>query len=620
MYIKMKPVFCAFLTSMILLGGSAAYAAGSEPVSAPEIAVPLSNAAGILNIDLHYPETFPAGVSVDGNTITVTAQGRYRLTGSFPGGITVDADGPTELILDGVNLEGEACLQSLGNDAFTITLAENAQNILLDGLTAPQNMAKAVISAKGPLTIGGSGSLTISSGGSDALECKDGLTIAGGRLYLKAADEGIDARGPVTITGGNTRIASGGDGIAAEAGRITPGDIAIHGGALTVTAQARALDAEEGNITLTGGEVTLDSMDDGLRALLFHQSGGDLSITSQGDGIQTITALTITEGNISITSGEGGGNAINHSGGDMFGPPGRGRNQVVEEEDEPSTKGLKSDGDITITGGVIGLSTGDDSLHCARLCTIDGGELYIYSSDDAIHADDMILINGGDITVYDCFEGLEAFAVEVHGGNILLYAVNDCVNANGPEGWGGSGEAITDSVSGYDTTYYWQSDGWADYVVYSYGNNMGDGLDSNGSMYITGGHLTVSTPGTFMENGIDSGFGYFIISGGEVMAGGASAMQPTPSSNTDQCVAVISGISINAGTTIYVYDSEGGEIWNYTIPNYTSCLIVSHPDMVQGNTYTVTYGEQSTTLDFTTSNAISAGSFGGGPGGRGGRR
>lgn len=613
-----KYVFCPILAAVAVFLGSTTYAAGPEAASPVEIAVAPPAAKSVKNIVLSAPEAVPSGAVFSEEGITISQAGVYRLTGAFEGRLLVDADGPVELILAGVSLRGPRCLETTTKDPFTLTLEAGTLNVLTDDLAEPDNNAPAVITAKGALTIGGEGSLTVVAGGGDGLECKEGVTLAGGSLYIRSADEGIQSRGPVSITGGTTRIISAGDGISAEPGRITAGDIAVHGGELTVTAQVRGLDAEEGAITFTGGTITTTSADDGIRALTYDQTGGGLTLTCEGDGIQTVTALTITDGTVSITSGGGGGNALNHSVDDMFGPPGRGQNQNTAETDTPSTKGLKSDGDITVTGGIIGLSTADDSFHCARLCSIEGGEIYIYSSDDAIHADDMILINGGDITVYDCFEGLEGFAIEVHGGNILLYAVNDCVNANGPEGfgWGGSSNAVTDSVSGYDTTYYWQSGGWADYIVYSYGSNMGDGMDSNGSMYITGGHLTVSTPGTFMENGIDSGFGYFIISGGEVMAGGAAAMQSTPSSNTEQCVAVISGITIQADTPIYLYDSDGNEIWNHTIANYTTCLIVSHPDMVQGNVYTVTYGENSTTLDFTSSNAITAGGWGGGRGGR----
>ena len=652
-----KCLICPLLAAAALLAGSAAYAAGPEPASETEIAVALPAAVSVPQIDLSTPETAPEGVVFSGDTVTITAAGSYRLTGTLRGRVVADADGPVELILAGVSLQSEACLENSTKDTLTVTLAEDTLNVLMDGLTAPDDHAQAAIVSKGPLTIGGDGALTVVSNGGDALDCKDGLTLAGGTLYIKAADEGIQSRGPVAVTGGIIRINAQGDGLAAEAGRVTAGDITVSGGELIVTAQSRGLDAEEGNILLLGGSLTIDSVDDGLRALDITQtggalsitahgytpadttaeeaiagdgidsdtvtiSGGELTITSTGDGIQTLTALTVTDGLLSITSGGGGGDASSHAG-DMFmmGPMGR-NSSSSSSASTVSAKGLKSDGDITISGGVIDLNTADDSIHGARLCTIEGGTISVCSSDDAIHCDDMLLITGGDITISDCFEGLEAFAIEIHGGTLSIRAVNDGVNANGPEGWGwGGNTSVTDSVSGYSTTYFWQSEGWMDIIVTGNTSNMGDGMDSNGALYVTGGHLTVSTPGTYMENGIDGG-SVFYISGGEVMAGGASSMQPTPYSATEQCVAVIYTSGTTGGTLVTLSDSEGNELWSYTITNYFNCLIVSHPSMTLGNTYTVTYGTQSTTLDFTSSTSISAGSggWGGGfGGGRGGR-
>lgn len=635
MFTFKKCVICPLLAATALLAGSFAYAAGPEPASEPEIAATLPAAESVFHIDLNTPDNAPEGVFFSGSTVTITAAGTYRITGSLQGQVIADTDGPTELILAGVSLQGEECLSIPTNDPVTITLEENTRNFLLDGASAPDEHAAPVILSQGPLTIGGSGALSLTARANHAIRAMDDLTITGGNLYILAANDGLKARGTLTIADGTVSVHSTGDGLEAEAGRITEGCVHITGGSLTIDSRTRGIDAEH-SVHIAGGETTLSSLDDGIRALSFSQtdgtihitaqgytaadtteesytgdgidtetftlSGGYLAITSAGDGIQALTDLTVTDGEVYILSGKGGGSAINHSGGDMFGPPGRSSSRSSSSSSTVSAKGLKSDGSITITGGKVGLSTEDDSIHSGILCTIDGGELYIYSSDDAIHSDDMIVINGGDITVYDCFEGLEGFAVEVHGGNILLYAVNDSVNANGPEGWGGN--AVENSVSGYADTYYWHSGGWADYITYSTGGNMGDGIDSNNSVFITGGHLTVSTPGTFMENGIDSGFGYFIISGGEVMSGGASSMQPTPYSNTEQCVALIEAISIPTGTTIYIHDSEGNEIWSHDIACYASCLIVSHPGMVQGNTYTVTYEETTISLDFTSSNSI----------------
>lgn len=655
-----KRILCPILAAAAVLTGSAAYASGPEAVSSAEIAVVSPDYTGI-PVNLAAPETAPEGVtfSADGTTVTIALPGTYRLSGSLAGQVIVDADGEVELILAGVSLQGHECLSVQSKDDVTLTLEPGAINLLLDGATDPNENASAVIWSKAPLTIGGEGVLTVKAGANNAIQSKDRLTVTGGELHIYSANHGLKSRGALTLSGGSVTIAADGDGLCAEDDRIAAGDVLVTGGMVTITSASRGIDAESA-VTIAGGHVTIDSVDDGVRAIDIAQTGGELSITargytpedataeetiagdgmdgdnitisggttavtSAGDGIQALLDLSVSGGDISITSGGGGGNASSQSGGDMFGPPGFGGWSQSTTDTGPSAKGLKSDGNITITGGVMNLNTADDAIHGASLCSIEGGSIAIYASDDGIHCDDMLLITGGDIAVTDCFEGLEAFAIEIHGGNISVYAVNDGVNANGPEGWGwGGNTSVTDSVSGYDTTYYWQSDGWVNLVVTGNTGNMGDGMDSNGSLYVTGGHLTVSTPGTFMENGIDGGHNFY-ISGGEVMAGGASAMQPTPSSATDQCVAVVYTSGTAAGTLVTLSDSEGNELWSHTVANYFTCLIVSHPGMTQGNTYTVTYGTESTTLDFTSSNSISAGSggwgggFGGGRGGRGGR-
>lgn len=636
-----KWILSLLLVFTAMLAAAGVCTGGAEAVSDSEIAV-ISSPGGI-TLDLTHPEAAPEGVSFDGNTVTIGTAGIYRLTGSLQGQVIVNTDGPVELILAGVSLQGEECLSIRSNDPVTITLEENTHNILLDGASAPDEHASAVILSEGPMTIGGDGSLSLTARANNAIRAKDDLTVTGGRLYILSENDGLKARGTLSIAGGSITIHSSGDGLEAEAGRVTEGRILLMDGTLTVHSEARALDAEN-SILISGGEISLASLDDGIRAAsvsqtggtvtltaegytpaddteesasgdgidadTFSLSGGWLSITSAGDGIQALTDLSITGGEVYILSGGGGGEASSQGGG--FGPP-FGWSQS-KSSSGPSAKGLKCDGNITVAGGTLGLSTADDGIHCGILCTIEDGTIAIYASDDAIHADDMLLINGGNIDVYDCFEGLEAFAIEIHGGDIDIYSVNDAVNCNGPEGWGGSSSAVSDSVSGYDTSYYWQSGGEVDLIITGDFSNMGDGMDSNGSLYITGGHAAVSAIGTFMENGIDSGFGYFIISGGEVISGGASAMQPTPSSTTDQCVAVIKTGGTYGGTPVTLYDSAGNELWSWTLVNYYSCLILSHPSMTQGNIYTVTYGETSQTLDFTTANSITVGSSG-----RGGR-
>ena len=63
-------------------------------------------------------------------------------------------------------------------------------------------------------------------------------------------------------------------------------------------------------------------------------------------------------------------------------------------------------------------------------------------------------------------------------------------------------EAEITSLSGEATTYYRQTGGTVDLVVTGTWNNVGDGIDSNGYVYIDGGVLTVSTFGNTQEGEI----------------------------------------------------------------------------------------------------------------------
>ncbi len=584
----------------------------------------------------------PEGVSCADGTVTIESAGTYRLTGSLTGQIIVDADGPVELILAGASVTaaqaGDCAIEIQSDEDVLLTLEAGTENTLSDGASTANSAASAALYSKGSLTIDGSGSLTISAGANNGIQCKTTLTVAGGQLTVSAANHGLKSAGLLTISGGNITVQCGGDGLCAQAGRLAAGDILLSGGNISISAGERGMDSE-GDITITGGDVSILSTDDGIRGANVTVSAGNIIIDAGCDGIQAETLLFIAGGNFQITAGGGGGDASSHAG-ESFGMGGGmgGASGETETSSDTSAKGLKSDGDVAISGGTFDLSTSDDSIHCAGLCTIDGGIMTICSSDDAIHADDMLVINDGTITVTDCFEGLEAYAIEIHGGEIDLRSVNDGINANGPEtmgmgGFGGaSGEtngetedSATDSVSGSSITYYRQTGGSVNLVVTGSMSNIGDGLDSNGSVYIEGGTLIISTDGSTQEGAIDYGGGEFVITGGTVIAGGSSMMQESLSTSSTQCCAILSTNTQATGTEVTILDADGNILASAVMEDSFSCLILSHPDMTVGNVYTVTYGTESATLDFTSTTVINSsggfgmGSMGGGmPGGMGG--
>lgn len=618
------------LMAALLLAMRFAASKTDETTSEADAAVSAASEEPSLPWDLAAPDTAPAGVAREDGAYIISAAGSYRLAGTMEGQITVNAEGPVELLLAGVNITGEQCLQILSDEPVTIRTEAGTVNFLADsaadasgeatgetsgeatsepadeaasGTDAAEDKATgAVLFSNAPLTIGGEGALSIAARINNGIRCKDALTIVGGTVDVSAANNGLKARGALTLAGGTLSITADGDGCSVEAARLTSGDFVLTGGSVTITASGRGVDAE-GMASVSGGRLSITAADDAIRADSASITGGVLSLETDADAIQAVTDLTVAGGELSILAGGGGGEAINHAG-ESFGPWA----QSSASEDDASTKGLKCEGAVTITGGVIDLNTNDDCVHCGTIFTMDDGAVTILSNDDALHADDMLIINGGSVNITDCFEGLEAYAVEVHGGNVIIRAVNDGINANGPETMFGRSTQSTDfvSVSGADMTYYRQTGGTVDLVVTGNWSNVGDGVDSNGAFFMEGGVLTVSTRGDTQEGSIDKGGGELLITGGQIIAGGASMMQESISENSTQCSAVLTMDQQPAGTLVTILDSDGNEIWSATMANVFNCLVVTHPAMQIGNVYTVTYGNSSSTLDFTDTAVINS--------------
>lgn len=620
------------LLTVLLLTAAAGCGAAQSPAAPEATAAPTSEEAAVPLLDLNARIDVPDRAVWNDNVLTIAAAGDYRLTGSLEGRVTVDADGPVTLVCEGVTLTGENCLLVRSGDPVTLIGAAGTENIFTDVLPEPASgeasagasseeaasaeaasaeaaedpnadgteeeadieetedeadASGAVINSKAPLLFA-AGSFTVNANVNNGIRAKDGVALQDASLAVTAANKGLRVRGAITVLGGELNVTAGGDALSAEAGRMVPGSVELRGGSITLTAGDDGIAADE---ILTADGVTL-------------------TIDSQHDGLQAVSDLTISGGTLSVTTGGGGGSAIEHPG-ESFGPWA----QASASEESGSAKGLKSDGSITVSGGELTLNTDDDSIHCATLFTMDGGNVSICSNDDAIHSDDWLVINDGTVRIDDCFEGLEAFAVEIRGGDVVIRAVNDGINANGPEMMFRRSTEDTEtevtSLSGASVCYVLMAGGKVDLVVTGSSMNQGDGIDSNGAVYVTGGELIVSTFGTFMENGLDTGWGGPVVTGGKVIAGGSSTMAEGFSAYSTQCAAVVATSYMPDGTEVILSDAEGNVLWDVVLADAFSCLQISHPDMQVGQVYTLTYGSESTTLDFTNSNLVQiTGGFG----------
>ena len=224
-----------------------------------------------------------------------------------------------------------------------------------------------------------------------------------------------------------------------------------------------------------------------------------------------------------------------------------------------STKGIKAESEINISGAAINISSTDDGIHANSdsgvletgedgkgIISISGGTITISTGDDGIHADKELNITDGYINVLTSYEGLEAITINISGGQSFIYAADDGINACTGDG---SSTPLINITGGY--------------IDVTTGSGDTDAIDSNGSYTQSGGMVLVkggSSSGQ-VSGSIDVD-GNITITGETCVALGGICETPVNSVNA----YVFSSVSFNAGS-YSVKDSSGNEIISFTLNN-----------------------------------------------------
>lgn len=474
-----------------------------------------------------------SGATAVGSVATITAAGTYGISGTLNDGqVVVDTldDGKVTLILNGANI---TCSHSA---PIYVANADDTEIVLATG-------------SQNHVTDGTSYPNATTEDPNAAIFSHDDLTISGsGSLTVDAKfNNGITSKDELTIAGGTLTVSAVNDGIK---GRDS---ITIRAGTITVTA---------------GGDGLQSSNDEDLAEGVVVIEGGTLKIISAADGIQGESQVVIDGGNITITSGGGSTGSTSTD----------------------SAKGIKSAADVSINGGVIDVNSSDDALHSNNSLTIGGGTLTLATADDGIHADSTITINGGNVTITKCYEGIESAQVTINDGNIHLVSSDDGFNVSDGSGGG---------MGGPGTGGAWGGGGVIDGSLNVHGgymviNAQGDGFDSNGSAYVTGGTIIVHGP-TRNDNGAVDVNGTFLMSGGLLVAVGSSGMAETPDdSSTQEVLAGSYGSAQAAGTMLHVESQDGTDILTFVPAKAYQSLVICSPLLKKGTTYDVYSGGSST--------------------------
>lgn len=523
------------------------------------------------------------GVVINGQTVTITAEGTYIFSGTLSEGqIVVDADNAkVQIVFDNVDITcaSSAAVYVKSAEKVFVTLAEGSQNTLRNTdeyVAIDDNNIDAVIFAKSDLTLNGTGSLTIISAEGHGIVSKDDLKITGGTYDITAAGHALSGKDSVRIADGTFILTAEKDGIHAE----------------------NADDKEKGYIYI---------------------ADGDFTITSDGDGMDASNIVQIEDGTLDITAGGGAANSLKTHESDVPGGPGGGMPQNGErpdgesmpqmgekpdgenmpqdtttDESGTSTKGIKAGGGMYLNGGTYQIDSADDSIHSNANITIADGTYTLATGDDGVHADDALIVNGGTITVTESYEGLEGLAVTINDGTIDITASDDGVNAAGgtdQSGFGTFGDHFKGMDSADDETEETtDNEMWMElnggYIHILTG---GDGVDSNGDLTINGGEIYIDGPSDNGNSAIDYGDrSSAYVNGGTLVAIGSSGMAEGMSDSSKQEVLMVKlGEQMEAGD-VELTDNEGNVIVSYTALKSYDCVIISTAEVESGATYTLT--------------------------------
>ena len=508
-------------------------------------------------------------VKISGSTVTITEEATYVISGTLSDGmIVVDAPetAKLQLVFNGISITKttSAALYIIEADKVLVTLADGTENTLANGGTftaIDDNNVDGAVYSKQDLTFNGTGSLTVTSPAGHGIVCKDDLVFTGGTYTVNSASHGLDANDSVRIANASFEIDAGKDVIHCE----------------------NTDDTSKGFIYISSGTVNGEAEGDGIAAGAYLQiEGGSFDLLVGGGA----------ENGSKASSGNYGGFMGGGHGGMR---PGGNQSSTTTTTDTVSMKGLKAANSILISGGTFKLDSADDSIHSDISVTISGGTFEIASGDDAVHAEETLTVTAGNFNITESYEGLEALNIKIMGGDIMLVASDDGLNAAGGTDSSGTtggrdgmfGEGIGGMGGG-------MSSGNGSIVISGgnlYINSSGDGLDANGTLEITGGYTVVVGPTQGDTATLDydkSG----IITGGTFIGTGASGMAQSFSDSEQGVVAIRVG-NQSAGTKIVLKDKSGQTIIEHTPELSFAVVILSSPEITKGETYSVTVGSQS---------------------------
>ena len=389
-----------------------------------------------------------------------STDGEFYLSGSYKA--TVELNGLT--LTNSHPVSSGAAIHIQNSKRIKVKVMDGTTNTLVDCASGSQ---KGAFYVKGHPEFSGKGSLIVTGNVKHAIKSGEYITVKDATLkVLAAAGDGINCgqyflmeSGVLDISGveddgiqcdiDDTDVGSTGE--TADHEDEDSGNIYLEGGQITINTAGIAAKGvkSEGDLIVKGGVIDITTTGNGkwdeedvktkAAACLGSDakvviSGGTLNLTSMGaggKGINCDAAFELSGGEVTIvTKG-----ALYYHNGTTENTNYTGNTDNVNSDYYSSSKGVKADGAITISGGKISVATAGrnaEGIESKTSILISAGEVTVNSYDDGINVggdgSDLIISGGYVYSRAMNNDGIDGNGnVYVKGG--LVYAVG----ANSPE-------------------------------------------------------------------------------------------------------------------------------------------------------------------------------------------
>ena len=465
--------------------------------------------------------------------IKIENGGDYVLSGDYSGQIIVESEENVHLILSGVTVY----------NPMSPIYVKSAKNVCITLATGMVN------------TISDSSEYTYEDGEDEpaaAVYSKADLTINGdGELIVNANyDKGIHSKDDLKIISGKITVNSVGDAIKGK------DCLLIKDGEITITTGVDGLKSnndsneEKGYVIIEGGKIKISAGDDAVHAeswLIVY--GGEINITECYEGLEG-KKVEIYGGDINIVSSDDSINAASGSSGDTdFTIPDRDFDFSNFNSEDGQTPPEMPDSDNT-DGTRPEMPSGD--------FTSGDGQTPPDKPDGDSTGDDSTSsgFGKGGFGGFGGFDGRkggmsepaeDGVYIKIFGGNITLSGGNDV-------------------------------------------------LDSNGTLEITGGTITVNNPNMVVYGEPDC---IIDVNGTAIVSGGTFIAYSRGATSASQAFTVpyITSSVTESGASVTVKDASGQTVIEIASAEKCSTLYIASDMLTSGETYTVTVS--STTTEVT---------------------